>query len=260
MNDIPLQKDQLVRYSRQLMLEELGVEGQRRLLAAHVLIIGAGGLGSASAMSLAGLGIGHITLADGDVVEASNLHRQLLHDARDIGRAKVDSAADTLARINPELQLTPISRHVGPDDLDALVGSADVVIDGCDNFDTRFAVNSACLRQRRPLVSGAAIRFGGQLAVFRADHDDSPCYRCLYPEASEAAETCAVAGVLPPVVGVIGNLQALEAVKIITGLGDDNSGRLLVFNALESAWRSITLPRDPQCPACGNAQTPASRS
>lgn len=256
MSDIPLQKDQLVRYSRQLMLEDLGVEGQHRLLKARVLIIGAGGLGSASAMSLAGLGIGHITLADGDVVEASNLHRQLLHGARDIGRAKVDSAADTLARINPELELTPVPRHVGPDELDALVGAADVVIDGCDNFDTRFAVNTACLRQRRPLVSGAAIRFGGQLAVFRADRDDSPCYRCLYPEASETAETCAVAGVLPPVVGVIGNLQSLEAVKIITGLGDDSCGRLQLFDALDGSWRNVTLKRDTQCPACG-ADRPA---
>ncbi len=253
MTDAGLQKEQLIRYSRQIMLDDLGVQGQRRLLAAHVLIIGAGGLGSASAMSLAALGVGHITMADDDVVEASNLHRQLLHDPGDTGKAKVESAAETLGRLNPELHFTPVRKRVGPDELDALTRSADVVIDGCDNFDTRFAVNTACLRARRALVSGAAIRFQGQLAVFRADRDNSPCYRCLYPEASEAAETCAVAGVLPPVVGVIGNLQALEAVKIIAGLGENSSGRLQLFDALTGHWRNITLHRDPQCPACGSA-------
>lgn len=251
MNNTGLQKNQLIRYSRQIMLDELGVEGQRCLLNSHVLIIGGGGLGSASAMCLAALGVGHISLADADVVEASNLHRQLLHGTNDIDRPKVVSAADSLSRLNPELQFTPIQKRVGPDDLDDLVKAADVVIDGCDNFETRFAVNMACLRQCRPLVSGAAIRFQGQLAVFRADRDDSPCYRCLYPEADDAAETCAVAGVLPPVVGVIGNLQALETVKIITGLGEDSSGRLQLFDALTGNWRSLALHRDPQCPACG---------
>ena len=253
MSKIALNRDQLIRYSRQLMLDGMGVDGQQRLQAARVLIIGAGGLGSASAMSLAGLGVGTLVLADHDHVEAPNLHRQLLHDNDDTGRLKVDSAADTLRRINPDIQLELIPERVTAASLEKLVGNVDVVVDGCDNFDTRFAVNDACVRLRRPLVSGAAIRYQGQVAVFRPDRTDQPCYRCLYPQADDTAETCAVAGILPPIVGIIGNHQALETVKIITGIGEDLAGRLLLFDALQSQWRSVRLRRDPHCPACGQA-------
>jgi len=242
---------QLLRYSRQILLPQIGVEGQRQLLEARVLIVGAGGLGSAAALYLASAGVGDITIADHDKVELSNLQRQILHREKDIGRRKVDSARDTLAGLNPDIKVTGLEARLDAEQLATLIGQIDLVIDGSDNFATRFAVNAACVQQRTPLVSGAAIRMEGQLAVFDSRRADSPCYRCLYKEGAEPDQTCTDNGVLAPVVGVIGSLQALEAIKVLLNLGETLCGRLLLFDALYSEWRSLTLRRDPACPVCG---------
>ena len=243
---------QLLRYSRQILLPQIGVEGQQKLLAANALVVGAGGLGSAAALYLASAGVGRITIADHDQVELSNLQRQILHRSRDIGRPKVDSARDTLTALNPDVQVTGLQARLDSRQLATLIDAVDLVIDGSDNFATRFAVNEACVLRRRPLVSGAAIRMEGQLAVFDARRADSPCYRCLYREGEEADQTCTENGVLSPVVGIIGSLQALEAIKLLLELGETLCGRLLVFDALHAEWRSIKLPRDPLCPVCGH--------
>ena len=242
---------QLLRYSRQILLPQIGVEGQQILLQARVLVVGAGGLGSAAAVYLASAGIGHLTVADDDEVDLSNLQRQILHRQRDVGRAKVDSARDTLTGINPDISVTPLRARLDSERLSALVEQVDLVVDGSDNFATRFAVNAACVQQRTPLVSGAAIRLEGQIAAFDPGRADSPCYRCLYREGEEPDQTCTENGILAPVVGVIGSLQALEAIKLLLNLGETLCGRLLVFDALYSEWRSIRLPRDPDCPVCG---------
>ena len=242
---------QLLRYSRQILLPQIGVEGQQQLLDARVLIIGAGGLGSAAALYLASAGIGHITIADHDKVELSNLQRQILHRHQDIGRPKVDSARETLSSLNPDLQVTGLRARLDAEQLAALIEPVDLVVDGSDNFATRFAVNAACVQQHTPLVSGAAIRMEGQLAVFDSRRADSPCYRCLYREGEEPDQTCTDNGVLAPVVGVIGSLQALEAIKVLLNLGETLCGRLLLFDALYSEWRSLILRKDPACPVCG---------
>ena len=246
-----MDEQQLLRYSRQILLPQIGVEGQQQLLDARVLIVGAGGLGSAAALYLASAGVGHITIADHDKVELSNLQRQILHRHQDIGRPKVDSARDTLTRLNPDLQVTGLETRLNGAQLAALIEPVDLVVDGSDNFATRFAVNAACVRQHTPLVSGAAIRMEGQLAVFDSRRADSPCYRCLYKEGEEPDQTCTDNGVLAPVVGVIGSLQALEAIKVLLNLGETLCGRLLLFDALYSDWRSLTLRKDPACPVCG---------
>jgi adenylyltransferase/sulfurtransferase len=243
--------DQLLRYSRQIMLPQVDVAGQEKLLASRALIVGAGGLGSPAAMYLAAAGVGHLAIADHDVVELSNLQRQLLHRDSDIGRAKADSARDTLHAINPDIAITQIAARLHGAQLTAEVSKADVVLDCSDNFDTRFAVNAACVRQRVPLVSGAAIRLQGQVAVFDAGKAESPCYHCLYRDGDEAVQTCAENGVLAPLVGIIGSLQALEALKVLLGVGDTLIGRLLVFDGLAHEWRTLKLQRDPECPTCG---------
>ena len=242
---------QLLRYSRQILLPQIGIEGQQQLLDARVLIVGAGGLGSAAALYLASAGVGHISIADHDKVELSNLQRQILHRHCDIGRAKVDSARDTLTGLNPDLQVTGLQARLDAEQLGALIGQVDLVIDGSDNFATRFAVNAACVQDQTPLVSGAAIRMEGQLAVFDPRRADSPCYRCLYKEGEEPDQTCTDNGVLAPLVGVIGSLQALEAIKLLLDLGETLCGRLLLFDAMYSQWRSLKLRRDPACPVCG---------
>jgi adenylyltransferase/sulfurtransferase len=242
---------QLLRYSRQIMLPQVGFEGQQRLLDAHVLIIGAGGLGSPAAIYLAGAGIGHITIADDDEVDLSNLQRQILHHNKDIGRPKVDSAQATLTELNPDVQVTPLHARVSGKQLAGLVKQADLVIDASDNFMTRFAINAACVANQTALVSGAAIRMEGQLSVFLPQRVDSPCYRCLYKEAEEPDQTCTDNGVLAPIVGVIGSLQALEAIKVLLDLGESLCGRLLIFDGLYHEWRSLKLTRDPACPVCG---------
>lgn len=242
--------DQLLRYSRQIMLPQVDLAGQEKLLASRALIIGAGGLGSPAAMYLAAAGVGQLAIADFDVVDLSNLQRQLLHHSNDIGRKKTASARETLLSINPDIQVTAIPRALQGDELDEQVRLAAVVLDCSDNFATRFTVNTACVRQRTPLVSGAAIRLEGQLAVFDSRKENSPCYNCLYKEGENEEQTCAETGVLSPLVGIIGSMQALEAIKVILSLGNNLCGRLIIFDALQHEWRTLTLPRDPACPVC----------
>lgn len=247
--------DQLLRYSRQILLPEFGIEAQERLLLSRVLVVGAGGLGSPVALYLAASGVGRIAIADADSVDISNLQRQILHGENDIGRAKVDSAKDRLAALDPHLDIIAVNARLEGTALQEQVAAADVVVDASDNFDTRFAINAACVAARTPLVSGAAIRMEGQVAVFRADLDDSPCYRCLYREAGETEQTCAENGVLAPIVGIVGSIQALETIKILTGIGATLCGRLLVIDGKTMEMRTLKLGRDPDCPACGTAPT-----
>jgi adenylyltransferase/sulfurtransferase len=245
---------QLLRYSRHILLPEIGIEGQEKLQAAHALVIGAGGLGSPAAMYLASGGVGRISLADGDSVDLTNLQRQILHTTAAVGRAKAYSGKDTLAQLNPEIEVTAISERLEGERLAALVASADVVLDCSDNFATRHAVNRACVAQRKPLVSGAAVRFDGQLSVFDLRENSAPCYNCLFPEDTEAEETrCAVMGVFAPLTGIIGTMQAAEALKLLCGTGESLNGRLLLFDCLAMEWRSIRLSKDPACKVCGSA-------
>jgi adenylyltransferase/sulfurtransferase len=243
---------QLLRYSRHILLDEIGVDGQQRLLAAHALIIGAGGLGSPVALYLAAAGVGTITIADADTVDLTNLQRQIAHDTASVGQRKVDSAARRLAAVNPEVRVRALPTRVGDAELRELVAQSDVVLDCSDNFATRHAVNRACVAAKKPLVSGAAIRFDGQVSVFDARRDDSPCYHCLFGEGEELEETrCATMGVFAPAVGLIGCVQAGEAIKLITGAGETLVGRLLLLDALAMDWREVRIPRDPQCAVCG---------
>jgi molybdopterin-synthase adenylyltransferase len=242
--------DQLLRYSRQIMLPAFGVEGQQRLLDARVLIVGLGGLGSPVAMYLAAAGVGTLILADFDAVDLSNLQRQLLHTSERIGMTKVDSAVRTLTAINPEVRLEAIKGSLTDANLDQVVAATDLVVDASDNFATRFAVNAACFAARVPLVSGAAIRTEGQVAVF-SGQPGGPCYQCLYPRDGGIDETCSANGILAPVVGIIGSIQATEAIKILTGLGEPLGGRLLLLDALAMEWRTVRLRADPHCPICG---------
>ena len=246
--------DQLLRYSRHILLPELGIDGQEKLLAAHALVIGAGGLGSPAAMYLAAAGVGRITLADGDSVDLTNLQRQILHSTAAVGRAKAYSGKDTLAQLNPEVEVTAVSERLEGERLAQLVAGADVVLDCCDNFATRHAVNRACCAQCKPLVSGAGVRFDGQVSVYDLRRRDAPCYNCLFPEDTEAEETrCAVMGVFAPLTGIIGTVQAAEALKLICGMGESLSGRLLLLDCLRMEWRSVRLSKDPVCKVCSSA-------
>ena len=249
-----MKDDQLLRYSRQIMLPQVDIAGQQALLDSHVLIIGAGGLGSPASMYLAAAGVGKRTLVDNDTVELSNLQRQLAHAESDLGANKVDSAAATLRAINSDVEVVALSRRVGAAELGELVSSADVVLDATDNVETRFAINRACLAAKVPLVSGAAIRLEGQVAVFDSRQSDSPCYECLYKGGEGGDLTCADNGVFAPVVGIIGSMQALEALKLIAQFGDTLVGRLLLFDASSMQWREMKLPRDPNCVACGTIE------
>jgi len=242
--------DQLLRYSRQIMLPEIDYTGQEKLAGARVLLIGLGGLGSPVAMYLAAAGVGHLVLVDDDVVEISNLQRQIIHGGGNLGQSKVASAAQTLADLNPEVRVTTIDQRLDAAGLEREAALADVVVDGCDNFTTRFAVNAACVATRTPLVSGAAIRLEGQLVVLRPDLDNTPCYACLYPPMGDERETCSTTGVLAPVVGVIGSLQAVEVIRLITGFGEADGTRLTIWSALDAEWNTLTFARDPQCPVC----------
>lgn len=244
--------EQLLRYSRHILLDEIGIEGQTKILGAHALIIGAGGLGSPAALYLASAGVGRITLADGDTVDLTNLQRQILHTQERIGQAKALSGQTALAQINPEVVVEPLVQRLEGEQLESLIGQTDVVLDCCDNFATRHAVNAACFKQGTPLVSGAAIRFSGQLSVFDPRQERSPCYHCLFPETEPAEEMrCAIMGVFAPLTGIIGAMQAAEALKVIGGIGEPAIGRLLLLNGLTMEWRSVKFGKDPKCPVCG---------
>ena len=245
--------DQLLRYSRHILLNEIGMEGQEKLLAARVLLIGAGGLGSPIALYLAAAGVGHLTLCDHDAVDLTNLQRQIAHQTKSIGLNKAVSAARTASEINPAIVVTALAQRADDDFLARQVAQADVVIDASDNFATRHAVNRACVALRKPLVSGAAVRFDGQVSVFDLRQAAAPCYHCLFPQAGEADELrCAENGVFAPLVGIIGCTQAAEAIKLMVGCGTTLSGRLLLLNSLDMTWRSLRLQRDPACPVCAD--------
>ena len=241
----------LLRYSRHILLPQIGIEGQEKLQAARALIVGAGGLGSPAALYLASAGIGTLALADGDTVDLTNLQRQILHRTAAIGQPKVISGMASLAEINPQCQVVPLQERLAGQRLAAEVAAADVVLDCSDNFATRHAVNRACVTLRKPLVSGAAVRFDGQVAVFDSRYDDAPCYHCLFPEAEDVEEVrCATMGVFAPLVGIIGSMQAAEALKLVIGCGNPLVGRLLLLDGLAMDWRSIVVLRDPACPVC----------
>jgi molybdopterin/thiamine biosynthesis adenylyltransferase len=243
---------QLLRYSRHILLDEIGIEGQERLLGAHALVIGAGGLGSPAVLYLAAAGVGRISLADHDRVDLTNLQRQIAHDMNALGQNKAHSAAGRIAAMNPEVTISPLACRLEGDALVDAVAAADVVLDCSDNFATRYAVNAACVRLGRPLVSGSAVRFDGQVSVFDRRQPQAPCYACLFPHEGETSEMrCAEFGVFAPLVGVVGSLQAAEAIKLLLGIGRSLDGRLLLFSALEGAWREIRLKRDPRCTVCG---------
>lgn len=244
--------DQLLRYSRHILLDEFGIEGQERLLAGHALVIGAGGLGTAALPYLASAGVGTITVVDDDEVDLTNLQRQILHTTVSVGRPKVESAREGMLRINPGIVVRTVARRVDDQALHELVEGADVVLDCCDNFATRHAVNRACVAHRVPLVSGAALRFDGQVSVFDARRDDAPCYACLFPPSEQAPEAaCATMGVLAPLVGMVGTVQAAEALKVLTGVGETLAGKLLMVNALTMEWTTMRLARTPGCEVCG---------
>jgi adenylyltransferase/sulfurtransferase len=242
--------DQLLRYSRHILLNEIGVEGQERLRAAHMLVIGAGGLGSPAAYYLASAGVGTLTLVDGDAVDLTNLQRQILHTTERIGMPKAESARIALEAINPEVRVVTVAQRVDEAALDRLVAGATVVLDCSDNFATRHALNRTCVRHRRPLVSGAAIRFDGQVASFDVRTAESPCYACLFPPGDSEDELCSTMGVFAPVTGIVGAVQAAEALKLATGAGTALVGRLLMLDALSMQWHSVRVPRDPDCPVC----------
>ena len=246
--------DQLLRYSRHILLNEIGVEGQERLLQSHALIIGAGGLGSPVALYLGTAGVGHLTIVDDDVVDRTNLQRQIAHNQARVGMNKAQSASESIASINPEVQVSCITQRADSALLDSLVAQADVVLDCCDNFATRHAVNAACVKHRKPLVSGAAIRFDGQISVFDPRSDASPCYACVFPPQATVEETrCATMGVFAPLVGIIGSMQAAEGLKLLTGAGNSLAGRLLMLDGRAMEWNEVRVPRQAACPVCSPA-------
>ena len=244
--------DQLLRYSRHILLDEVGIEGQQRLVDAHVLVVGAGGLGSPVALYLAASGVGHISIADHDVVDLTNLQRQIAHTTARVGQPKVDSASQAMWALNPKVRVTALPRQLDAAQLDALVPTVQVVVDCCDNFETRQAVNAACVKHQVPLVSGAAIRMDGQLSVYDARDDASPCYACIFPPDHAPEEVrCSTMGVLAPLVGVIGTMQAMETVKLITGIGSRLTGRLQMLDGRGMEWSEVRLQRNPSCSVCG---------
>ena len=244
--------DQLLRYSRHLLLNEVGVEGQEKILQSHVLVVGAGGLGSPVVLYLATAGVGRITLVDDDVVDVTNLQRQIAHNMADVGEFKANSAMKKIANINTDVQVIPVLQRADAVLLDSLVEQADVVIDCCDNFATRHAINAACVTHRKPLVSGAAIRFDGQITVFDSRSKSSPCYACIFPpDASLEEARCATMGVFAPLVGIIGSMQAAEALKLISGAGTSLTGRLQMLDGRDMSWNEVRFKRDATCSVCG---------
>ena len=243
--------DQLLRYSRHILLDDIGIEGQRRLLASHALIIGAGGLGSPAALYLGSAGVGRITVVDHDHVEVTNLQRQIAHNLSRLGWPKAESVRQSIAAINPDVEVRVIVKRADATLLSSLVQEADVVLDCTDNFRTRHAVNAACVAHRKPLVSGAAIGFDGQISVYDTRQPLAPCYACIFPpEATTEEVACATMGVFAPLVGIIGSMQAAEALKLLAGVGSSLAGQLLMLDGRTMAWDRITLPRQPHCKVC----------
>ena len=248
---------QLLRYSRHILLDEIGIEGQQKLLAAHALVIGAGGLGSPAAMYLASAGVGRITLVDDDNVDLTNLQRQIAHTTQRVGQPKVASARSTLVDINPDIEVIALQERVSDARLAGLVAASTVVLDCTDNFATRHAVNRACVAARVPLVSGAVIRFDGQVSVFDPRTGTQPCYSCLFPQEQQFTdEACSTMGVFAPLVGVVGAMQAAEALKLVMGAGESLAGRLLLLDGLHMEWSSMRVARDPGCAVCGEVVLP----
>ena len=242
---------QLLRYARHILLDEFGIEGQEKLLASTALVVGAGGLGSPAAMYLASAGVGTIILADHDTVEISNLQRQILHQTSRLGALTAESGRDTLLALNPEITVETRTVRLAGDMLDTQIAQVDVVLDCTDNFATRHAINRACVKHNKPLVSGAAIRFEGQISVFDPRDATAPCYHCLFPEAEDLeAATCASTGVFSPLVGIIGSMQAAEALKVLSHVGQSLKGQLLILDAFEMDWHRVRVKRDPGCPVC----------
>ena len=243
--------EQLMRYSRQIMMPDFDMAGQQALLNAKVLIVGMGGLGCPVALYLASAGVGELWLADYDEVDVSNLQRQIAHTQNDIGRPKVSSVAEHIKAINPQIKIEPIVDKLNGRMLDSAVEHVDLVVDASDNFATRFDINRACVQGNKPLVSGAAIRSEGQVVVFDSRDEASPCYRCLYPDSSDDTQlSCSESGVLSPLVGVIGSMQALEAIKLLAGFGESLIGQLMIFDAKVMEWRKLKVPKNPECPIC----------
>jgi len=245
---------ELLRYARHILLDDLGIEGQEKLLAARVLIVGAGGLGSPVALYLASAGVGHIILADDDTVELSNLQRQIMHTTDRLGELKARSGQDAMLALNPDIVVETITQRLDAEALHNVVAKVDLVLDCTDNFETRHAINQACVIHAKPLVSGAAIRFDGQITVFDKRQSDAPCYHCLFPQTGDGEGlTCASSGVFSPLVGIIGSMQAAEAVKLIAGIGRSLNGRLLLLDALDMQWHSVRVHKDPACSVCASA-------
>ena len=252
---LAMNDDQLLRYSRHILLPQLGIEGQEKFRLAHALIVGAGGLGSPVALYLASAGVGKLTICDNDVVDLTNLQRQIVHRQDAIGTPKAESARRTLAGINSEIEVAAVAERITGARLDQLVAASHIVLDCSDNFATRHALNRACVAHRKPLVSGAGTRFDGQIAVFDLRDAQSPCYHCLFPDQGENEDMpCAVMGVFAPLTGIIGAMQAAEALKLIAGIGTSLSGRLLLLDALTMEWRAVRLSRDPACVVCRQAR------
>lgn len=251
-NEINFNDEQLLHYSRQIMLPHFGIEGQQKLQDAHVVIMGVGGLGSPAALYLAAAGIGTLTLVDFDTVDNSNLQRQIIHNVDSIGNSKVSSAKLALLKINPEVTVNSINKQLTLDALKSLITDVSCVIDATDNFKARFLINHACVSQQVALVSAAAIQFEGQISVFDLTQENSACYACLYAEGGEENTNCSDNGILAPVVGILGSMQALEAIKIICKLGDTLQNRLLIFDALALQWRTMKLKKDPNCTVCSH--------
>ena len=245
-----MEDQELLRYSKQIMLPQVDIEGQQKIMDATVLIIGMGGLGPPTALYLAAAGVGHLIIADFDQVELSNLQRQIIHQTRDIGDDKVNSAKNKLTELNPNIKITIANELIHTDNLPELIKGVDIVLDGTDNFDSRFEINQICVEHQKPLVSAAVVRFEGQVSVFKGHEKDQPCYQCLYSADGEENESCIDNGVLAPVAGLIGTIQALQAIKVILDLGDQLNGTLLLVDALDLSFRKVKIGKDKECPIC----------
>jgi len=243
---------ELLRYSKQVMLPQIEIEGQQKIMDSTMLIIGMGGLGSPTALYLAASGVGHIIIADFDQVELSNLQRQIIHGTSDIGDDKVNSAKAKMLEINPNIKVTIANEIVHDDNLASLIKDVDIVLDGTDNFESRFEINKACVEFQKPLVSAAVIRLEGQISVFKGYEKDQPCYQCLYSEEGNENESCVQNGVLAPVAGLVGTIQALQAIKVLLGLGDQLCGKLLLIDGLDLSFRKVKIGKDLKCPICNS--------